>query len=263
MKNLILTWASNINEETWPQYRVYFNSVFLSKSQKEECVCLTDSLDNKYIDQIVENFNFTVYIVKTKTRKQFTERWLAYWNFLKDRAFNQVFISDSRDVFLQQNPFEYTKNKNFNVYLTEEGFLHHNSPFNMADQLQFQRNIQNNFETYVNWPVVNAGVVMGNHQNIIDLSLIMWSNCLPSQSTDQAILNFLSSKFKDDIRYKFCNPNKDCFCLTGEVYKEKFLDFDPNWIDNKITNQDKEIFFVFHQWDRTNFADSVLNLFYK
>ena len=71
MKNLFLTWASKINESTWPYYQVYFDSV--SRINKDDdFVCLTDSLEEKYIDKIVINYNCRIQFVKTKTKNIFT-----------------------------------------------------------------------------------------------------------------------------------------------------------------------------------------------
>ena len=88
MSNLFLTWASKINEKTWPYYHVYFDSVFRIR-KGDDFVCLTDSLEEKYIDKIVMNYGCRIEFVKTKTKKIFTERWLAYWNFLKNKTYEK------------------------------------------------------------------------------------------------------------------------------------------------------------------------------
>lgn len=261
--NLILTWSSNINSQNWSQYEVYFKSIQRLNLKNCDFVCLTDNMDHDYVDQIVKNFNFQIYFVKPRTKRLFTERWFAYWEYLVCRSFENIFISDSRDVLLQKEPFNFIPDSK-EIVLSQEGFLHKDSQFNMTDQFNLQREIQDNFETFVNWPVVNAGIVLGRYKSILDFCFLMWSNCVShGKCTDQAVLNFMMSKLCKDDKYYFSNPNYDTFCLTGEVFKENFLTFEPLMQDGKIKNQNQNIFTVFHQWDRTKFADSILNLFIK
>ncbi|MEI7488047.1 MAG: hypothetical protein WCJ72_11685 [Chryseobacterium sp.] len=263
MKNLFLTWASKINESTWPYYQVYFDSV--SRINKDDdFVCLTDSLEEKYIDKIVINYNCRIQFVKTKTKNIFTERWLAYWNFLKNKSYENVFISDSKDVFIQEYPFEILKSEKVQLVLTKEGFLHKESPFNMKDQLNLQVDFGDTIENYTDWPVVNAGVCCGKYPLIFDFCFLMWSNCFSHKKcTDQAVLNFLISKIKEDSRYHITDPNHDSFCLTGEVLKEKFLIFEPTIENNKVMSNTNYPFSIFHQWNRTKFAELILQMFIK
>lgn len=261
MTNIILTWASNINSETWPFYEVYFKSIRQQNIENCDFVCLTNKLDYEFLDKIVGNYHFVVEYVQTKSKKIFTERWNAYWQFLKKRNYDQVFLSDSRDVLFQDNPFFIPPDKE--IVLTKEGILHKDSSWNMNEQFKFQLNLKENFSTYVNWPVVNAGVCCGKSKFIQDFCFLMWSNCLFHENcTDQAVLNFIISNQIDDPRIFLSDPEKDNYCLTGEAVAQNMLSFNA-FIKNDFISKENSKFTIFHQWDRTNFAESILKKFIK
>jgi len=260
MKNIILTWASNITQKTWPYYQVYFNSIRQQNIQNCDFVCLSNKLDHEFIDKIVSEYHFSIVFVKTKTQKIFTERWLAYWNYIKIRNYNLVFISDSRDVLIQDNPFSYDFDGD--ILLTKEGLLHKDSQFNMKDQLIFQSQFQESFSNYVNWPVINAGVAFGKSNFVRDFAFLMWTNCLSHHNcTDQAVLNFIISNLHEDHRYHISDPEINNFCLTGETVKNQMLGFNPILHEDFVCRNPNEKFTVFHQWDRTIFAESILKKF--
>lgn len=259
---IILTWASNINDGNWSQYACYFRSV-RENSNQSLAVCLTNNIDAEY-RKIIEDWGFQIHFKeKPSTGRIFTDRWHHYWSFLSgfDRR-TPVFISDSRDVIMQGDPFGFEPRRN--VVLSREGFLHKDSPFNMYDQLQVQKANGGISMDYYSWDVVNAGVCKGFCESVRDFCLLMWSNCLVYQNcTDQAVMNFLVSKIKDDKRVFLSDPSADSFCLTGEVFKENFLSFEPSLINGKVCGSGGNPFLVFHQWDRTIFSNHILKSFLK
>ena len=258
--NLYLTWANNIDENNWHQYKVYFSSVSTVK-KNDEFICLTDGIDQKYID-IISEFGCKVIHQPRKNKKIFTNRWFSFWKYLSTIDVDKVIITDARDVFFQSQPFSFCPH--FSVGVCCEGFEHKNSPFNMTDQMKLQIHQYENIDTFTEWSVVNGGVCIAHKKQLVDFCFLMWSNCMGrSQCTDQAVLNFLYHSSKNSEKWHLFDPRKDSFCLTGEAYKENLLPYEVKIEDGVIKNHEKNSFCLFHQWDRTIFANDILKRFIK
>ena len=257
--NLFLTYASNISDENWPLYQVYFLSAS-SLAGNSSLVCLTDGMDFNRRSQI-ESCGFKVVDVKRKNKAFFTQRWRSYWEFMEDFDFDMVLVTDSRDVLIQRYPFEFCQDDK--VHLSCEGFEHFKSEFNMRDQMTLQIASQEDLCNFSGWPVVNGGVMMAQKKSACDFAFLMWTNCSARPScTDQATMNFVVQHMPS--RSVFVHyPNSDSFCLTGEGVKQSFLLEKPKFHSNKAFRPCGEEYVIFHQWDRTEFADMILKFFIK
>jgi len=257
--NLFLTYASNITDENWPLYQVYF----LSASRiagNSQLVCLTDCMDSYHREKIT-SYGFMVVDVKRKSKAFFTHRWQAYLEFMESSDFETVIVTDSRDVLFQSCPFSFCGDEK--VHLSHEGFEHGKSEFNMRDQMSLQLASQEDLCNFSGWPVVNGGIMMAKKRPACDFAFLMWTNCVARPScTDQATINFLAQHMP--LRcLSVHNPNSDSFCLTGEGVKHSFILEKPFFNENKVTKPNGEPFAIFHQWDRTEFADMILKSFIK
>lgn len=258
--NLYLTWANNIDETNWHQYQVYFSSISKIKYDNK-FVCLTDGLQEKYID-LLHGFGCEVIKHPRKNKKIFTNRWYSFWKYLCSSSCDKVIITDSRDVLFQHDPFYYCPE--FAIGICCEGFEHQVSSFNMMDQMKLQTNQMEDLENYTNWSVVNGGVCLAYTKYMIDFCFLMWSNCLGRPfCTDQAVINFLYNHAKKTGKWHLFDPRKDNFCLTGEAEKEMLLPYEVKIDQGQIKNQKNESFCIFHQWDRTKFSNEILKTFIK
>lgn len=255
--NLYLTWASNIDALNWSQYQVYFASISKAKSNNK-FVCLTNRIAKEYIPKI-EGYGCEIVLTTKKSKKILTNRWYSFWQYLSKSECDKVIITDSRDVLIQHDPFQYCPESAVGVCC--EGFEHRSSQFNMADQMTLHENQMEDpghIENYAAWHVINGGVCISCTRNIIDFCFLMWSNCLGRPfCTDQAVLNFIYNNIKSTQKLHLFDPRKDNFCLTGEAQAKSLLPYGVEMTDGLAKNP-KGNFCIFHQWDRTEFAGQIL-----
>lgn len=261
MTDLYLTWASNVTDENFPEYLVYFKSI--PRNSYTEAICLTNSLEDKYRRQI-EKTGCRVVTSEAQVDFLLRDRHLAYWQYLcKNPDHDYVLVSDSRDVLFQDDPIFYSRRNLYakNLVLTSEGFPHRASEFNMVDQFHAQANVQDFGKRYMDWPVVNGGVILGKAPCVRSFCFLVWNTCLRSLGgcTDQAIINYLYSFLRDDPEYFLADPNTCRLSLTGEGVKHGLLDIQPVLINNRLCTPDKEPYCIFHQWERTLFKQQILN----
>ena len=90
---------------------------------------------------------------------------------------------------------------------------------------------------------------------------MLWvnSNRNSQSNTDQATLNYLYPYFKSNPKIMVCHPLEDNFCATGEGIKYGNVPVKYNGIE--VANQNNENYYIFHQWDRTEYAETIRNNF--
>ena len=198
----------------------------------------------------------------------FIMRNAAYNKFLLNLSeYNYIAITDAKDVIFQRDVFELANN---GTYITTEGFLHKDSPWNTTDQANFHSSVKPDYKDQVKLPVdlseklvLNGGIILGDPAELYNITYLLsnigiYCNNVDS-FTDQAVLNhyYYTNRFKCRIS----DPKVDNICITGEAIKEGFMDehFLYRFTDNKFLTKDGEPYFLVHQWDRTKYKDEILN----
>ncbi len=100
--NLILSTAAGYN---WSQLEIFVKS--LRKIFREKVILV---LNNPNIDLVnkLKDFNIDFLDTKIVPSDSYQSRYQHYYNYLKNNnIFEQVLLTDSRDVFLQNNPFNF------------------------------------------------------------------------------------------------------------------------------------------------------------
>lgn len=251
MSDIYLTWASNVTGDNFPEYNVYFSSVYKHSSYGKK-VCLTNSLDEKFRPS-----GWEVIDVDCKMSHLLRDRHYAYWKYLCGCSpYDYVMISDSRDVLLQGNAIKHARMRPEGVILTGEGFTHRESIFNMADQLHAQQGVPE--VPYFDWPVVNGGVILGLCGPVRNFCFLVWSTAMRSRvlGTDQGIINYLYHFLREDGNYFLSSPVDSDLCVTGEGVKYNFVPYSVS--GGKICMSDGQPYLIFHQWERTEFREAVL-----
>jgi hypothetical protein len=237
----VLTWCSNVKGK-----ELFYNNFFntLRNYYSGDIVVVTNEnnlslkVDNKFITSV-------------KINNILCDRHFVFWDFLKNRKYDNVLIADSRDIIFQDNPFNYLNHK---MMLTEEGFLHQDSAFNCEEQFFVKKTVGLFDSDFLNQPVVNGGVIIGESSCVKDFCFLIWSNCLRYPGvTDQAVINHLISYLKTDKDYHISSPHLENFCLTGETVKRNYVKYKN--IDGFACNNLNQKYCIFHQYDRVeNFS---------
>lgn len=176
-----------------------------------------------------------------------TDRHLCFYDFLINSNYDKCLICDARDVIIQDDPFTL----NSDLALTSEGMKHNQSIWNLTDQFRFQSNLTSYHLDKNNDLVLNGGVIYGKPQRLAHFCFSVWALAIKSNSSDQAIINYLSNfQVIDVVDYDFC--------ITGEGIKEGFVKVEEK--DGKFYYNNK-LCKIFHQWDRTKWAGVIREKF--
>jgi len=238
--NCIITFACGENYCKSLDFQVFISSC--RQIQNTKVVIISDALNQTLPD------NFLVIPPVAPIKSILRDRHLCFYHHLFNSSYEKCLVCDSRDLILQADPFESTSH----LTLTSEGMKHSQSSWNMGDQFRFQSNLKDFQLDKMNQYVLNGGVIYGNPYYVANFCLLIWSNCLKSDSTDQAVINYLSSFVAPHVS----SPLEDDFCVTGEGVKEGFVPLVER--DTLFYNQKTNgLYKIFHQWDRTIYADAI------
>jgi hypothetical protein len=249
--NLILSVAAGYN---WPKLEIFIKS--LRSCYFEKVVLILNDPDFELINKLNK---FNIEFVKTDIvpKNSILTRHSYYFNYLeKNREFEQVLLTDSRDVFFQKNPFLFDYKNCINFFLEDQIIKNSsvNSKWIMRTVGKKELNkINNNY-------ISCCGTVIGKYNNILNYCEEMKNQIIkfpykPSLhsklfgrknlSYDQGIHNYLiySGILKNIGFYNNQNGN------IATLHTAKTLKFNKK---NRLVNDKEEEYAVAHQYDRFN-----------
>ncbi len=255
--NLILNyfWGNKLFENN--DLQIYLKS--LDKIENCQKVLLVHNCNPEEIKKITHHYDIVL-----KFSKDIVHLDHLIYEFLAQHSdvFEYVLICDSRDIILQKDPFEYIKNNNKKLYLTSEGMNLTQSAINynwMVRLLKTQRDF--NDEVFIN-EVINGGVIAGCIEHVMYLLLISYTNTNRNSSDpiyNQTVYSFIEYYLKSANFVEICKPDTSLFCITGEGVDKYGVPI--KIVDGLACNENSEPYYIFHQWDRTLFADEARNSF--
>lgn len=207
------------------------------------------------------------------------DRFLYYWRYLVNSTYDLAMHVDSKDVIFQKNPFGWLSRNRWedvalgteakaypinSVVLINEGMPPSSNGFHLIEQLNFQSTIPDNFKQDCREVVLNSGVILGNAYEMGNHMFTQWiSGTVGSPNcTDQANLNYLYCYLKENPVYHISNPHKESLCLTGEAVKDGYIDTEQR--DGIYYRKDSaDPYCIFHQWDRTEYANNIIERYSK
>lgn len=210
-------------------------------------------------------------VIKTNIKKKEIQfkRYQIFLDYIKDKKFNQILLCDSRDIYFQDNPFNFNFNSPINFFL--EDYQIKNCPYNSNWIIKTFGQIE--FSKISNETILCSGTVLGNYNKINEYLGLMVSNIKKfkykkklkylltfrpdpeGRGCDQGHANHIvhRSKIKDFSLYN----NHDGPVAT--VFYLKDLRFND---DLKLINNNKKPYLIVHQYDKrwNNFSKVVSNL---
>lgn len=232
--------------------QVYIKSL-LECGFKGDKVIFTSEMPIEFRCDLVEKGFIISEFPKEEIYWLYRDRHLAYYNWNSGHDYRFIIQTDSRDTLFQKNPVEYLENRfgkepGNHVLLTSEGFVHAESPTNTSNQGHYQKGLAKHQRPFANWPVINGGTVAGTGKRILYYDLAIWFAGLGrvARDGDQAITNYARYYFQRDESVSVADPKESTWCITGEGLNVK-----------KYTPLPIDAYYLFHQWDRTSYADSI------
>jgi len=257
--NAILTAATGQEFCRDRKLQIFFKSL-KQTGYKDKIIVFTHSMDQDIQDLLTQGYGVELVeidltqISQGDYRTIWRDRHLLYHQYLLNKNYEKVLITDSKDVYFQTNPFNNTPKKSF-IWLGAEGNIQINSPWNTEDQEKAQHDLIPAYQRdLAQQPILNAGFFMGSRREIQNLCLTIWSQTLRSQQkyTDQAVLNYLYYFLKNDPIYKVHTPQESKWIITGHGIELGWTADQCEWRDNLLYHKTlNQPFAAFHQWDRT------------
>jgi len=258
--NLILSTAAGYN---WAQLEVFVKS--LRKIYKDKVLLILNN-PNIELKKKLNDFNIDFLDTKIVPSDSYQSRYQYYYDYLNNnKAYQQVLLTDSRDVFFQNNPFNFLYKKNLNFFL-EDDYIK-NSSVNIKWIKKTTGNLI--LEKIKDKKISCCGQVIGIQQSILEYCDIMRKNIIihkykPSihsflfnrkiKGWDQGIHNYLVySNFFENMDF-YDNKNGDVATLS----LNKGLNFNNK---GRLINQNGNEYSIVHQYD--HFIDSFKSLIYK
>lgn len=258
MRNLLLTFFQGNENLFTIGSEILFKSLPKYKNFKKAIVVSNISKENK--KELEKYFDY-VYEPEHPILNYCRDRFIAYYEFLNkmENDFDYVLHVDPADVIIQNDPFLFFKdNPSKELFVVAEGMKVLENECNTIWANLYNKNIFGHQQDYKDSFVISGGVSGGKINRYKDLCLLIFLNANRINEKiflDQATLNYLHKYFLMDPSVKVCHPLTDNFCATGEAIKWKNVAV--NFSNNKVTTLENLPYYIFHQWDRTSFANTI------
>jgi len=177
-KNLVITAAYGFNIDQLELFlkslrQFYFDDVcfFIGNEdnkieeelKKYNCICIKNKIDKKDIQ---------------------LKRYQLFYDFLKEKNYENILCCDSRDIYFQTNPFEYQFNKKINFF--QEDKIIKDCQYNSNWILKCYG--KQNFDSIKNKTILCSGTVLGKKEKVLEYLNLM----------NQHIINY---KYKKSFKY--------------------------------------------------------------
>ena len=258
--NLILGVAAGYN---WALLEIFIKS--LRKIYREKVLLILNNPSLELINRL-KDFNIDFLDTKIVPSDSYQARYQYYYDYLNDnKIYKKILLTDSRDVFFQNNPFNFFYKKDLNFFL-EDDYIKNSS----VNTKWIKRTVGSlAFEKIKDKKISCCGQVIGSYQSILNYCDLMRKNIIihkykPTihsfifkrkiKGWDQGIHNYLvySNTFNSFDFYD--NKNGDVATLS----LNKRLNFNNL---GKLINQNGDEYSIIHQYD--HFIDSFKSLIYK
>lgn len=248
MKNLILTTLSDSRFKDFssrPEVDVFLDSV--KRVPNADLLVISDVLNRPL-----------PYMPCPISENIMIDRWLFFYQILCSASYSHVLITDSRDVYFQDNPFKYATEQ---VILSGEGVPHKESEWNTAFQKRNLESLELSFDI-ADWPVVNGGIVLGPVRKVRDYCLLVYTNARKNiTDTDQPVIGLLwNTLLRHNPDFALAEPGTSALCVTGDTLKEQKLAAPIFFEKGIVLNSSRVPYALFHQWDRTIYRDEILRM---
>tara|TARA_Y100000389_G_scaffold75920_1_gene72574 strand:+ start:3304 stop:4119 length:816 start_codon:yes stop_codon:yes gene_type:complete len=250
-KNLIMTAAIGFQVS---QLQFFIKS--LRKYYKEDVCVIIGSKDKKIEEELLKN---NCICIKTNIDKRDIQlkRYKIFLEFLKDKSYNQILFCDSRDIYFQSNPFQFSYKGSINFFLEDKKIK--DCKFNSE---WFVKTYGQKILDELSDKIISCGGTILGYQNSIVKFLSLMIEELKKhkfkkrlkfiltfrrdkggRGSDQAHGNFIAHK--NLIEDSFFYPNKSGPIAT--VYHLEEINFNN---EHQLINSLKKPYAVVHQFDK-------------
>ena len=254
MKNLLINYISGDKIFESLDLEIYFKS--LKNVTDADKFVLTNNVSKENLSKLESIYDAVLF-----GEAPFYYVYHLFYDILKQygKDYEYAMYIDTRDVIIQKNPFDYMRSKpEKDLFLICEGMKVCENEFNLAwHQILSSTQIFPNKDGENNL-ITNGGTIGGKVKDFMYILLLAITNAnrkAPGMITDQSIYTSLYPYLKDLETVDYCHPYTSNLCATGEAIKYKNIDI--RFENGQACNMQGEPYYLFHQWDRTDYAELI------
>lgn len=258
MKNLLINYLSGDRIFESMDLEIYFKS--LKKINNADKLVVVNNISDSNIKILEKIYDIIVF-----KEAPFYYIYYKVFDVLAEYAqdYDYALYVDSRDVIIQKNPFDYFASKPENdLFLVSEGMKVMENKCNLS-----WHNLLSSTQIFPNQSgehnlIINGGTIGGKVPDYMNMLLLAMTNSNRKSSgviTDQSIYTSLYPYLQRMKNVEICHPYSDLYCATGEAIK--WGNIKVNFDGKQVLNQDNQPYYIFHQWDRTEYAETIRNNF--
>lgn len=259
-KNLVITAAFGFGIDQLELFvkslrRFYFDDIcfFIGNEdikieeelKKYNCICIKNKINKKDIQ---------------------LKRYQLFYNFLKERSYENILCCDSRDIYFQTNPFDYQFNNEINFFQEDKALQ--DCPYNSNWIIKCYG--EKNFKNIKDKTILCSGTVLGKKEKILEYLSLMNQNITrykykksfkyfitlrrdpAGRGCDQGHANYIVNNDIISNKAFYSNssgPVATVFYLEKIVFDQKF----------NLLNSKNEPYSIVHQYDKRwdKFAEAV------
>ena len=244
-KNLIL---SIIVRYSWNIILPFIKSFIKLNINNCDIVIFISEVSHK-VKNNLKNLGVIIFEIKKKLKHPtdiFRERWKLYSDFLNENKYNYnlVLCIDIRDTIIQKEFFSI-----FSNYTNFLGFSYESSTNNkLIGKYYIIKTFGiEKYKSIINKRTINAGIVWGTIDYLINFSNIVYKKLLIYFIYDQTIINYLIyyENILNNWNVIYSDEYGQVITLGLTEHNKIYLD-----LDNNILNRKGEIVSIVHQYDR-------------
>lgn len=254
MKNLLMNFFYGDKIFDSLDLEIYQKS--LKKVKNIDKVAFVKEVSKENMKYLEANYEYIV-----PANLHFYYIYFDFFFFLKNlqKEYNYIMYMDTRDVIIQKDPFEYMASKpDKKMFFVCEGMKVVENDINHTWNQMLRSTEVMPHTFYKDLDVVNGGTIGGKKEELLYAYLLAMTNANRKSNgviPDQAIYSYMSVLMKEFTQVEFCHPLRDNYCVTGEAVKRNNVKM--QMIDGIACNLQGEPYYLFHQWDRTEYADEI------
>jgi len=260
-KNLIIGGIHNYN---YQQIKIWVESLDKVCDNQTTNKVLIISNISKEIQQILLDRKFELFHLPQTNLPIHVARFLGIYEYLKNNSKNYHYVvtTDVRDVYFQNDPFNYIegvlRNNNLKLIVGSEALKYKDEPWGNSNLYEtYGEYIHNIFKEN---EIYNVGVLGGYSEYIKDLALNILINSInrPIPIVDQAVFNVTiqTQPYKDITLFAqqylgwalhagtVADPTK------MQYFTPRLLEKPPKFENGKFLTSNGKEFCIVHQYDR-------------
>jgi len=258
MKNLLINYLSGDKILESLDLEIYFKS--LKNIKNADKFVIVNNISEKNHNFLSKIYDKVIYM-----EAEFYYVYQLFFDVLKEfgQDYDYAMYIDTRDVIIQKNPFDYMNLKpEKDLFLVCEGMKIEDNDINLHWHKLLKSTQIFHHNQSEKLPVVNGGTLGGKTKDVMYHLLLAITNANRLSNgiiPDQAIysdMNYFMSGLK---HVEYCHPYTSTFCATGEAIKRDNIDI--KFINGEACNENNEPYVLFHQWDRTEYAEQIRHKF--